>query len=1662
MQRRLGYGSFGKITVPASIVLGFLYWTGIALAQGAPPDYQIGFPPHGDFSGTDFESVQINNNNLHIEIPLWSTSGRGPSVGRKYVYDSKGWGFNENCSRISGTCTDHVTAHPVKAGVVGNHLSFTLVGPQSYQVSAPRQTYTCSGGVQIFIYSYNMSAPDGTHHHFLPDPVQIGGNGACVSSSGTLYADDGSGWVIQTSTGKITGKDGTVGGNAEDTNGNEVNTTDTLGRQINNDGSYYDSNGVLRTVPVTYQTLAIQTHLCWSSSADYCYEYSTSNWGAPHVITLPNGMTYTFAYDNGSPTHPYYGQPLSVTLPTGGTITWGWNGEGDSGPTLISRQLSGDPAPWLYSGGKVTDPAGNDVVYGFTAYKPPYSPILADTTPYVTQKQYYQGSSTSGTLIKTVQTDYWVTTGNCMCVPAILPIHETTTWNQQNLVSRTETDYDSYPAWGNNATAGNAIEKREFAYGTGTWGAQIRTTDYGYLHLSNSTYLGLNILDRVTSHMVYAGSSQTGTLVAQTTNTYDGVAIPTSGDTSANPAPNHDYTNFSRSNNLRGNLTQVSRGLKSGSTWTWLSTNNTYNDLGELLTSTDPLNHQTSYDYTDSWATISNAQCVTSAHSYAFPTTITDPLGHRLKHQFFSCTSFVSSEQDENDIQASRSGAVYAYDFMGRLASKSFPDGGSATYTPNDTALPYSVAQSTLVDLNAGLSIGSTTVFDGLGRVQQIQKHDPDCTTGVVKGDRTYGYGAQGATTQLSTPYCNSPSGNYGLMTTTNVDALGRPVSLQQPDGSATTTSYAGNCQTVTDEAGKSRQSCFDALGRLTQVLEDPGTTPHLNYETDYGYDVLNNLTSLTQKGGAASSQWRTRSFTYDSLSRLTCAANPETTSGLSTVNQASCPATYAGSYTAGTIGYTYDGDGEVVTKTAPAPNQTGTSTVAITYSYNSDHQLIGKTYSDGTTPSAQFGYNGTAISGCTTTPPTLADSNPVHTRTAMCDGSGATSWAHDSMGRVLTEKRSIVGTSTLTNTIQYSYYKDGELNVVTYPNSNRQITYTVNSSGGYTAGRAVKAVDTTNNVNHATGATYAPQGGLASLTIGASVNGAETYNARMQPLQMYYTAGTISSTTLTQLQQSACPTATATIMSRSYNFGQGSNDNGAVQSITNCRDTNRTQNFVYDSLNRIQQAYSSGSNWGETFGPVATNPGVAPSSPGIDPWGNLTNRSGVIGKTNYEPLNVAPASIKNQLNGFCNDSAGNLVLNTACPTGTFTPTYSYDAENRLIATGGVTYTYDGNGRRVKKSNGTIYWTGTGSDALLETDLSGNPTAEYVFFNGRRIARIDRPANSVVYYYADHLGSTDVVTSATGAILKESDYYPYGGEMSVITGDANRYKFNGKERDSESNLDNFGARYNASNLGRFMSPDWAARPTAVPYAVFGDPQSLNLYGYVRNDPVSRADLDGHEGVEHDALHGDQPCGISNVCSGSTEATPSSLFGTNRPSWVEMAAFQQRQAQRQAQRQNTPAQNTPAQKSSAAAPALKGPYVADLKSKEIAPLLDPNHKPSDQDIVGPNGECVDLTKKFSGMGDVSAKHEWYPGETVSDAKDMKPGTAIASFDGKGRFPSESGWNSGIYLGHGANGSIWILDQWPGHAPAPRELLLNNNALPANNSAAYSVILTGPWR
>ena len=156
-----------------------------------------------------------------------------------------------------------------------------------------------------------------------------------------------------------------------------------------------------------------------------------------------------------------------------------------------------------------------------------------------------------------------------------------------------------------------------------------------------------------------------------------------------------------------------------------------------------------------------------------------------------------------------------------------------------------------------------------------------------------------------------------------------------------------------------------------------------------------------------------------------------------------------------------------------------------------------------------------------------------------------------------------------------------------------------------------------------------------------------------------------------------------------------------------------------------------------------------------------------------------------------------------------------------------------------------LYWYGSGGEILAETDASGNTLNEYVFFGGQRVAML--PAGSTTQFYVeDFLGTSRVVTTNTGVVCYDADFYPYGGERTVTNScTQNNYKFEGKERDTETLNDEFGARYYSWRFGRWLSADWSTVPVAVPYANLANPQTLNLYAMVADDPESFADLDGH-------------------------------------------------------------------------------------------------------------------------------------------------------------------------------------------------------------------------
>jgi YD repeat-containing protein len=679
----------------------------------------------------------------------------------------------------------------------------------------------------------------------------------------------------------------------------------------------------------------------------------------------------------------------SVTLPSGGVVSYTYvaaNTVCTFGTTVYPRVTSRSvdasdgtgPQLWTYTYNystsptttTVLDPLGDTSLHSFSSPCFPYEMQLLE-------------KDIQGNLLKTVQTQYESLYDNNAPSGPPLDVNPTsikTIWpdGQQRMVSMTyDRDHGSTFRFGTIDTqtgvffatplagyTSNPWTKAETDFGSGATGAVLRTTNTNYLAFSNSNYFSNNLVNLMSSVQVQDGS---GNQKSYITFGYDEFGLQSSSVTEQK-VPGESYP---------GNQTSVHRWLSNGSAVSqtpcnlsvasggYLVTNDVYFDTGEIQKSTDPCLYPTSYVYS-------------STYYGAFPTTITNPLGQHSTVVYDFNTGLVTSATDGNLQPTSKT-----YDIMGRLTGTAYPDGGSTTYCYTDlgggtcsqsSGPPYKVVATKAI--TAALNETLTTVFDGLDRVSQTQLNsDPSGTTYT----QTI-YDVLGRKSQVYNPTrCSSPTTNCGSettwgYTTYNYDGIGRVTSVVEQDGSTVGTSYSAfPCITVTDEVGNARKSCVNGLGDLTSVLEDPGTSPHLNYTTFYTYNALDDLLTVTQDG-SNSANARARTFNYDSLSRSTSAINPET----------------------GTISYSYDADGNVVTKTALSPNQvsTGIKTATTSYAYDGLNRSVAKTYSDlylsnGPTATASYAYDGNVLSGCTTAPPTLADSYPVGRRTSMCDGSG-------------------------------------------------------------------------------------------------------------------------------------------------------------------------------------------------------------------------------------------------------------------------------------------------------------------------------------------------------------------------------------------------------------------------------------------------------------------------------------------------------------------------------------------------------------------------------------------------------------------------------------------------------------------------------------------------
>lgn len=724
----------------------------------------------------------------------------------------------------------------------------------------------------------------------------------------------------------------------------------------------------------------------------------------------------------------------------------------------------------------------------------------------------------------------------------------------------------------------------------------------------------------------------------------------------------------------------------------------------------------------------------------------------------------------------------FDFDIMNRPISTSLPDGGSSTIS-----YPNSNTVTTQSAIDATRSRTATSSIDGLGRGITLQKAS---SQGTVTVATTY----SGLVTSTTNPYFSTADVTYGTTQATH-DALGRTVRVTEQDGSAITTSYDqtvagvnGLCTLSTDESVKSRETCVDGLGRPVAVFEDPAG---LNLETDYSYSTdtghnNNQVVTVTQKGGSSDvTQYRVRTSTYDSLGRLLSAFNPET----------------------GTISYTYDNVGNMATKT-------DSRNIVATTHYDALNRVTSVTYSD-STPSICHVYD------VSENPDAFHNTVGRLSATSYGCGNSYEFLGYDAAGRTTASEQCLSSAGQPTNcvTVSQSYDLAGDPAQIVYPNG-----LTVDNQYDVTGWLTSVANDAASGGVYGNGALYAANGSLTSLST-PNFFYAYTYNLKFEPTQI-----SVGSTNVS-------------LMTKDYSYATGS-DNGNVLGVTDQNDATRSVAYAYDTLNRLTCAQAGVTAVASNCGPSS---GTWGESFSYDGWGNLTAKRSTNGVgENYS----AQIANNNRIAQYTN--AGSTFTPMYDPAGNVTndgiSTYGVDGWNRLAsvtnANGTVTMIYDGAGRRIQKSSGNRYVYGP-EGVLAELDPSGKWT-DYVFFGGKRLASVQN--STVNYYLSDALGSTDELVSADGkTVLDDQDYFPYGGIVPGVgkSTSANHYKFTGKERDAESGLDYFGARYYSNALGRWISADWSAAPAAIPYANAEVPQSFNLYRYAGNNPATLTDPDGH-------------------------------------------------------------------------------------------------------------------------------------------------------------------------------------------------------------------------
>ena len=1354
-----------------------------------------GTPPFGSFAGGP-DVINLGNLNIHLDIPVLHKPGRGLNFNYDLSYDSSLW------SPV--TSGSNTTWQPV--GIWGwSGATAAATGYVTYGSAQSCQGSSCNVTLSNFIYHDAFGAP-----HSFNGTLQfsvIGGQ-QCSNSGGNLtaVAVDGSGYTLKAtqppscSSGLATpviSSYGLMVNSPQNGSSGSATGTDRNGNEITVDinGHFYDT--LSSSVPVLTAagsgTPASPTTLTYTApsgaSAEYKVMYTNytvaTNFAASGIGEYKSSaavplVTSIVLPDNSQYTFTYESTPGSCTP--------------YSGTTCVTARIA-----------TVKLPTGGTISYGYSGgsngiFSDGSAATLTRTTPdgtWIYAQTKGSGAATA-TLITAPKLSYESATDQTIAqFQGIYP-------TQTDVYQGTAPTFTSLPISEATLKTSGLLQEVQTCYNASTSPCP-------------STAITLPITQRnVTASS--AGSGGSLNLWSQHTDKFNSYGLQTESDDydfSATPPGTRLQQTTITYATLGGYLTAFPQTVEVlNSAGTVQSRQDTAYD-GAALTCISGAPQQNVTNYPCTLTTRGNPTSVTTYTSPAVPSGgITknftyDSTGNLLTAQVNCCeqktwaysttTDYAYPDSITSGSSSPQLKTTMTYDLnMGLLLTSTDPNNLKTTFTYDNLGRPltsvtgsnpattYTYNDSGTWTLLACSPVQGTstacqkTIADSQGRTATAQLLDGSSTLYSATDTQ---YDAWGRPYKVSNPYTTSAA----YWTQTNTDALGRTVKTTLQDGSFSMSSYTDNTVTATDPVGKQRKGVSDALGRLTSVFEpDPTNGNTLDYQTSYTYNVFNQLAQVTQ--GA-----QTRTYVYDALGRLNSSTTPEA----GTV----CLGTYSGT-TCQANGY--DNWNNLLYRTDARG-------VVTNYLYDSLNRLTGITYP--TVPAGVAAMpNVCEANGATSnnanvcfTYGTSATSYNNGLPLTMTDPTGSESYTYNSLEQV-TQLQKVIGTTVYP--ISYTYNYANELTQITYP-SGRIVTENLDAIG------RLCAVGTSGSTC-TTGTTYAT---------------GFTYNAAQQPTAFNYGNGVAASFGYSpdrlQLTSLSYAKSGATVFGLAYSYGTSGSNDGLISGITDNVQSGRSVSYTYDSLARLSTALTAGSSSYPQWGLSWT----------YDRYANRTAQTITAG-TNVPSNALTVSATTNQLTGapYAYDLSGNMTndgLNTLV----------YDGENRVTSATNTSasgsYTYDGRGLRVSKCascTSSTRYIFSGSKVIAEYSAASSPSSpniEYIYAGSTLIASEDS-TGTYRFYQRDHL-SNRVVTDINGNLLEQLGHFPYGESWYNTSGD--KLLFTSYERDAESGNDYAQARYYVSRLGRFSSVDPLSGSTA-------DPQSLNRYAYVRDNPTLLVDPSG--------------------------------------------------------------------------------------------------------------------------------------------------------------------------------------------------------------------------